>query len=631
MEVSKSNLVRWCFWFFFGNAVLFWLIGLYYLPTLSFIDISYLDIHNKIILKIFTITAYLGYLGTLALLPALLLLPLIYFIPKRNLIFSIAIIIATVMTLLLVVDVVTYKLYRFHLNSMILDLAVNGIQQSIWEMTWIERLIFVVILAGLFVIESLYAAWAWSYFLKKKFQQGMVKWMISVVGFSFFISYFILYLTSNSIVNHVMTDQARFLPFYRKTLSLFIPEKTACQVLNRIAVSSFEKPIKNNFPLNYPLQNTVCTQNNKPKNILFIIIDTWRFDMLNSAITPNLASFAKKSWNFKNHFSGGNATEPGVFSLFYGLPAYYWTSMQEQHHGPVLIDELIKQNYQMGIFASATLKFPAFNQTVFVNVKNLREESQGATPYNRDETITQEFINFLNHTSKQTNPFFGFLFYDGAHSYCNFDEDLKPLSPAVTNCNHMELTNESNPIPYFNRYKNALIIIDQQVKRVLEALKNNGQLKNTVVVITGDHGEEFNDNHLGYWGHASNFTHFQVQTPLIIYWPDQKPKTIRYQTTHFDLPATLMKHVLGCQGPASDYSIGHSILESNQRNYLIVGSYTGLGIVEPDRITDITSLGDFNIVQANGQSFDQANLNNETVQHVMKDLQGFFKIEGKKS
>jgi hypothetical protein len=39
---------------------------------------------------------------------------------------------------------------------------------------------------------------------------------------------------------------------------------------------------------------------------------------------------------------------------------------------------------------------------------------------------------------------------------------------------------------------------------------------NTIVIITADHGQEFNENKLNFWGHNGNFTKYQTQVPLII-------------------------------------------------------------------------------------------------------------------
>lgn len=627
MQSQRLKLLQWCFWFFFGNAILFWIAGLNYLPTLTLMKAGQ---DNQFILNLFTLVSYLGHLGLLAFLPALLISLLILIFPNRPLIFLLAIPIAISAVVLVIVDAVIYRQYQFHFNGVIFDLAINGINRSIWAMSWIEYLILGSIISGAMLLEIFYALGLWRYMVGNKFFQRGIKWIVFVICFSLISSYGMMIYSANSLSNRAFVEIVRVLPFYNEIFNSLLPASKSNLILNKIAENEIH-PEKNNVSLAYPISTLKCAKETKPKNIFLIVIDTWRYDMLNAEVTPNLYNFAKKSWVFNNHFSGGNSTSAGIFSLFYGIPATYWPAMKMQHQGPVLIDALIKQNYQMGIFSSATLSFPAFDQTVFAAIKNLRKTSSGETSYERDISVTRDFQNFIAQAVKKPQPIFGFLFYDSAHSYCNFDNVIHPFQPVVENCNHMELTNESDPTPYLNRYKNAVFFIDQQIKEVLKTLQKNHLTENTIILITGDHGEEFNDNHEGYWGHASNYTHYQVQTPLIIYSSQNTPKTFSYRTTHFDIAPTLLRDLLGCQNSPRQYCLGKDLLDKSKRDYLIAGSYTGIGIIAPDRIIDISSEGNFYIEKPDAAPFYDAQLNMTMMNEVFDDLQVFYKKSTEKN
>nr|WP_237729042.1 sulfatase-like hydrolase/transferase [Vibrio fluvialis] len=96
------------------------------------------------------------------------------------------------------------------------------------------------------------------------------------------------------------------------------------------------------------------------------------------------------------------------------------------------------------------------------------------------------------------------MFYDSAHA-TEFPADMEPhFTPSWNRVDHIKLDNDFNPEPYRNRYRNALYYIDGQIERVLNAVEAQGGLENTIIVITSDHGQEFNDNHKNYWGHGSN-------------------------------------------------------------------------------------------------------------------------------
>ena len=92
----------------------------------------------------------------------------------------------------------------------------------------------------------------------------------------------------------------------------------------------------------YPREELKFSNPPKPLNVLMIVVDSWRYDMLQPDVTPNIWKFAGGSWVFNQHNSAGNCTRFGIFSLFYGLYGTYWHSFLAEQRGPVLIKELKK-------------------------------------------------------------------------------------------------------------------------------------------------------------------------------------------------------------------------------------------------------------------------------------------------
>jgi membrane-anchored protein YejM (alkaline phosphatase superfamily) len=385
-----------------------------------------------------------------------------------------------------------------------------------------------------------------------------------------------------------LNQQAYTIPLYYEVLAKLLPGKQALPELESLYRSDFVEINHANQKLNYPLYPLVYKSHKKPLNIVFILIDSWRFDMLSAVNTPNIYRFAQQSWQFQQHFSGGNGTQPGLFSLFYSLPATYWTATINQHKSPLFMDKLLAENYHMGIFTSASLLAPPFNLNIFARVKNLKTSTIGDTPYNRDKQITKEFKQFIIQTP---SPFFSFVFYDAAHSFCIGDSPIHIFQPSIAVCDRLTYTSHTNPTPTFNRYKNALYYIDELVGEDLALLKKRHLLDNTLVLITADHGNEFNDNHQGYWGHASNFTRYQTQIPLIIHWPGQKPLLVKHMTSHYDVIPTLLSRIFGLQNPTKDYSIGQSLFNKKAPAFLLIHSYTNLGLVSGKEIITIFPSG----------------------------------------
>ena len=76
--------------------------------------------------------------------------------------------------------------------------------------------------------------------------------------------------------------------------------------------------------LQYPLHPLTCSPAQPLPNVLLIVIDAMRADALNPQAAPHMSEFARGATRFNNHYSGGNASRAGMFSIFYGVPATYW-------------------------------------------------------------------------------------------------------------------------------------------------------------------------------------------------------------------------------------------------------------------------------------------------------------------
>lgn len=625
LSVDRKLLLRFCGWFTFVNVIIFWVVCFKYFSAMPWIHTIYLTPHGQ---KTVTVLALVSYLSQLALLSGLIGLFLVVcamLFSSRKILFSVAVIVFSVATFSLIIDSLIYSLYRFHLSGPIFDLILQAFSTHVFDLSWYECLLASVMVCVIIIVEFLAAYLIWTQLVIKKRLSGVGKWLAIFLMLGIYFSYSLVFYTGNLWVNRMLVDVDRTLPLFAEIVSLLLPTKQSKLALERFTEHYLVQPEQAHAPLHYPLQPLSFHTGARKLNLLVIAIDTWRFDMLNQQVTPTLTTFSKKSWYFSNHLSGGDSTGPGIFSLFYALPVTYWTSMEQAQQGPILIRELLNQHYQMGVFSSGDISKPAFNRTVFVDVKNRHSEQQVMNlPELRDQAVTNDFKKFLA-ARNSTQPFFSFLFYDAAHSYCEVKNMRGPFQPVIPECNRLALTNQTDPTPYFNRYKNALNLVDQQIAVVLNLLQKEKLLDNTIVVITGDHGEEFNDNHLGFWGHASNFTHYQVQTPLIVYWPGEKPATFTHRTTHYDIAPTLMNRLLGCDSNTADYSLGRDLLDRPERSYFIIGSYIDFGVVQRDRITTIFPAGNVEVDQLNGQLKANAKLDIALMQQVFSDMRRFYR------
>jgi membrane-anchored protein YejM (alkaline phosphatase superfamily) len=742
-------LANWCAWFYILNIFLFLVIGYQYL-TIILKGIGSLKLPTSLneldtsqpgfyLYLFFIIFAFTSYIVLYLLIPAVISLIFICLVKHKWTSILISFISLFLTAVYLIADSKVYELYRYHLNTTILQMIMSNEIAGVFDFSWLEWLYISLIMACLILTECVFAIFAWKYLANRDYK----RWAGSILLVSLFIyllslqiffysgNYFIygrtigFILLSSAVIclfgswqhivkkfphqyrlsassipvicllisfilttyaarlNHFqllsmiiilsviaamlllhnnrkpvaillgcclftayeifalgyaatmrqVIETSYILPFYSKLGASVLPGAKGETSIYRTSEGLFIQPDGFNTKLQYPLHELRNKPASHPYNILFIVIDTWRFDSLTADVTPNIFNFSKKSLVYTNHWSGGNSTQPGMFSLFYGLPGHYWSPMLKQGKGPVLIHELLKNHYQTGVFSSSELVMPALNKTIFLDIPDLKLSAPGNSIIERDQNVNLEFASFIENTEKSNRPFFGVLFYDGAHGFCADGNSIHKFKPESAACGRFALSNTTDPTYLRNRYWNALYKIDALIGNILANLDKHALLEKTIIVITGDHGEEFNDNHLNYWDHASNFTRYQVQTPFILYWPGRRHQVISKKTSHFDIVPTLMLNALNYINSVADYSIGRNLFVSNpEPAYLIVDSYNNEAIVENDRITTILPDGEFEVRDSHYIPLPGARLHVEIIKQAMHDMMKFLTgAEGNKS
>ena len=88
-------------------------------------------------------------------------------------------------------------------------------------------------------------------------------------------------------------------------------------------------------------------------------------------------------------------------------------------------------------------------------------------------------------------------------------------------------------------YDDCIAFLDEQLGRLLDALRGQGLLDNTDVIITSDHGEAFGDH--GIIGHAYSVNLEEIGVPLVILSPDAPAgRVVDSPVSLRDLPATVV-------------------------------------------------------------------------------------------
>ncbi len=477
-----------------------------------------------------------------------------------------------------------FELYKFHLNGMILELITGGALQDILSFNALVWVLFFSIAIAVIAIQLFIAKLLYSYSLKNRLR-GITTLSILLLFFVSSVTSQSIYIFSDAKGDTTITSIKRFIPWAQT-----ITAKRRLRQLGVEVTEQKEHKLSNKISgLDYPKSSLLC-EAKRPPNVLMIVVDSLRWDMLDPEIMPQTWSLAEKSHNFTEHYALANSTRFGLFALMYGLPGNYWHSMLNSQTSSAFIDIFLEKGYEFYIDAAAPLYSPEFDRTIFTKVKDKIEVGpKNTSSFKKDQHITQSAINKL----KRHNPekaFFSFVFYDSPHSYSYPKTWPEKFTPSWDKINYLELSNNFDPTRFFNRYKNSVAFTDSLIGELINALEKSPMADNTVVVFTSDHGQEFNETKGNFWGHNGNFSKYQTQVPMIIYWPNSHPlhgkRVLPEQTASIDIVPSLLSEGLGCSNPVSDYSSGLNVYgeDINFDRPLLMESWSRRAIVGEDYI-----------------------------------------------
>ena len=546
----------------------------FYAPLFSDSSLSEIGFFYLIALGVFPLY------GTAALTAALY--PLLKLLKNRHPVYvkAAAFIISFLLLLILAIDAHVFYLYRFHLSVAMLELFFNGQIISFSSSMKLSITIEAVLLCCYVLLMVFLALRLVSF---KKFKS----YFLLVPSCLLFLGVNIMHAAATAHADVALTSLAARIPlYYPLTANTFLLRHG---FITEEDMTVDKANIQSQGIFDYPKEPLSYASDVKPKNILFIIVDSLRSDMLTPEVMPNLYAFSQGNWRFLNHHSGGNCTRFGVFTLFYGIPGSYWNAARSSGTKAALISACEKFNFEIKTFTSAPLYKPEFHQTVFAGVDNLRMTSEGNTVLLRDKNCIDDFERYLDARTKER--FFSLVFLDNVHEY-SFDKNQEKIfTPTEQSFNYMELSPSTNIEPYRNLAKNASYAADKNLGRIFGILKERKLLEDTIVIVTADHGDELNDNGLNYWGHNSNFSSAQTKVPLVVSWPGRQGEEIKKLSTAYDVSTTLLKHAFGVENQIRDYAMGEDLFSLDKRKYFWVSSYTENAIVSEKCIGVFDVLG----------------------------------------
>lgn len=538
----------------------------------------------ELITKVYGVVASFGHFFVLFWILLGLPLALVALLSKnRRLLIIVASILLAVGATVFVADQMVYAQYRFHINAAMIDLFLNAGDTISFSLEMWLQIAGVIVGIALFCMLIVYGAsrisFKWPYSHK-----------ITVLFLGVFLVAELTYMVSFATYKIDLIVVKNYIPLFQPL--------TANQFLKKIGIKSKESAVgvasskkRLNYPLDEPVFNVKAAGK---KNIIFILADSLRADVLTPEVMPKTWAWAQNEIILKNHYSSSNGTRSGIFGLFYSLPPNYWHAVLTTRTPPVFITALQKQGYDIQAFATATLDHPEFTDTVFTTVRPIRIGSTGRSPAGGDVESVEDFESFLlkRKNSNNSQPFFAFIFLDATHGY-NHPKEFNQFQPAWDNPKYMKLTNETDPTPMMNLYKNSAMWTDALFDRILNAISESNLMENSIILVSSDHGQEINDSKKNFWGHNSAYNDAQTKIPGILHWPGRGPYCEENWTISYDIPTTILIEELGMTSKSDSVGVGVDLFRENlsNRQWFLMGGYSDVAIREKNRIIEIDEMG----------------------------------------
>jgi len=501
-------------------------------------------------------------------------------------------------------DTIIHALLGYHFNGAILNVFLNPDSGDAVNLSWKVWVAVPVILSVGTVLQ--YVVWraAVGWMLRREAEGLRAPLVLQprVVCLAFLLPAFgvekSVYAAADVNEDTELLIASKRLPIYPRVriARLLDPEGERLPELDLVPASA---------TLDYPHAAPVLPSGGPRPNLFLLVLDSWRRDAFDAELTPNLFAFADGARRFDDHISSGNDTRFSLFSMLYGLHGSYWLKVlprrnkalplreqDTQAQPPVLLEALRAEGYDVRVFSAASMNFPKFRDTAWATLPPenvidsfLDEEGRPRTElsWEKDLLVADAVEGWLEERERagDERPFLCFVLLDGTHQpYFN---PGGPYQPSVERLEYVKLgmATEGPRAEVLgelleNTYKNCVLQADRTAGRLLDSFEQRALLDETVVMVTGDHGEEFGEN--GFWGHTSNFSPQQVEVPFYLKGPGVETGVEARPTSHLDVSNSLLELLGADPARRRDYSLGESLFAPLATRERVVAGFAHLGL-----------------------------------------------------
>ncbi len=312
----------------------------------------------------------------------------------------------------------------------------------------------------------------------------------------------------------------------------------------------------------------------KKPNIYLFVIESFRDDFITQSVAPNLFAFKKLCAEIAQPFSNANGTHLSWYSLFHSQFSHNWHLVQQNNwqSGSPPLHLLKNLGYKTNLYSSADLGYYGMESLLFGKDQFLLDTSQKfhsttASPAETDAEALNAMLSAINKNPDLHQGQLFVTFWDSTHFNYSWPKNWAPkFTPFANDLSYFRaFYSESRINKIKNRYRNSVHYIDSLFGKFLENIPNK---EDAIIIVTGDHGEEFFEK--GHLFHCSHIVQEQTKVPLLMYFGGKTPERKRGMVSHMDIFPSILDHLSGEKYPSL---MGESIFREKTRPFVAISRF----------------------------------------------------------
>jgi len=281
-------------------------------------------------------------------------------------------------------------------------------------------------------------------------------------------------------------------------------------------------------------------------NIILILFDALRADHVGAYgyernTTPVLDRFARECVLFSRAVSASNWTPVSTAAMLSGLYAFsHGLIPPSKDTGPALQMalrlgenvEVIAERLKRAGYTTAAVSANSWHKDEFGFFRGFEIFRVDRTAYAND--INRYAFQVIKKMIRKKNPFFLYLHYIDPHKPYNPPHAYEKSFPAPLR----DRRYPGDISSLIDLYDGEVQFADRMIGELFEELRREGLYKETFIIVTADHGEQFMER--GQQGHGEQLYMEEIHIPLIMK-SGASPHRVHETVSNIDIYSTILK------------------------------------------------------------------------------------------